>query len=174
MHIVIDKSENIYFCLGANRVREDYIFSCDCHSFQINPLVVAKPIEWLEHINLSAYWPDNIDEIEKFDRLLKIVFKKLDGEPKYEYEFSNAFLKDVVKAQNYREQIIEYIAKRLTLTKQEAAKDMHLQDEYLAQKKEYRFRVTQRPSSTRIHYKYVNKRLRFLRYYGEGEHDDGL
>jgi len=175
MHIVIDKSEDIYFCLGANREKEDYIFSCDCHSFQVTPLVIVKPIEWLDHINLaSSSWPENIDEIEKFDRLLKIIFKKLDKEPKYEYEFSNTFLKDVVKAQNYRKEIIEYIATRLILTKQEAAKDSYLQDEYLAQKKEYRFRVTQRPSSTRVHYKYVNKKLRFLRYYGEGEHDDGL
>lgn len=52
--------------------------------------------------------------------------------------------------------------------------DSHLQDEYLKQKKEYRFRITQRPSSTRIHYKYVDKKMKFLRYYDEGEHDDGL
>lgn len=179
MHIVIDKNENIYFCLGANRIKEDYTFSCDCHSFQVTPTVIAKPSEWLNYINLASnYWPNSLDvnEIKKINTALEIVFKKLNIKPIYEYEFSNAFLKDIVKIKTHREEIIEYTAKRLTLTKQKAAQDSYLQDEYLAQKKEYRFRVTQRPSSTRIHYKYVKNKnkLIFLRYYGEGEHDDGL
>lgn len=175
MHIVIDKNENIYLCLSNSRIKENYLFSCDCHSFQITPLVITKPTEWLNHVNLASdYWPESLDEIEKLHTALKIMFKKLNRKPIYEYEFSNAFIKDIVKTQNYREYIIEYAAKRLTLNKQEAARDSYLQDEYLAQSKEYRFRITQRPSSTRIHYKYVNKKFRFLRYYGEGEHDDGL
>ncbi|MEH2423103.1 MAG: hypothetical protein V7K48_19980 [Nostoc sp.] len=175
MHIVIDRSENIYLCLGASRIKNDYFFSCDCHSFGITPLVIAKPTEWLNHINLASdYWPDSLDEIEKFQTALNIMFKKLNSKAIYEYEFSNAFLKDIIKTKTHREQIIEYAAKRLTLNQQEAAKDSYLKDEYLPQTKEHRFRVTQRPSSTRIHYKYVNKKFRFLRYYGEGEHDNGL
>ena len=34
--------------------------------------------------------------------------------------------------------------------------------------------VTQRPSSTRIHYVLDDKKLIFRQFYGEGEHDDGL
>jgi hypothetical protein len=70
-------------------------------------------------------------------------------------------LRDIIEAESYRDQIIKYIAKRLTSTQQEAAQDGHLHDEYLKQKKEYRFRITQRPSSTRVHYKYVNKNSDF-------------
>ncbi|MEG3890986.1 hypothetical protein QT973_11115 [Microcoleus sp. Z1_A1] len=175
MHIVIEREENVYLCLGVNRIREEFTFLCDCHSFQVNPVVIAKPIEWLDHIDLTeSYWPSNIDEEGKFNTALEIAFKKLDKQPIYEYEFSKSFLKDIIKVQNHRTSIIEWTAKRLTLTKQEAARDPHLQDEYLKQKKEYRFRITQRPSSTRIHYKYVNNKIKFLRYYDEGEHDDGL
>jgi hypothetical protein len=175
MHIVIEREENVYLCLGVNRIREEFTFFCDCHSFQVNPVVIAKPIEWLDHIDLTgSYWPSNIDEEGKFNTALEIAFKKLDKQPIYEYEFSKSFLKDIIKVQNHRTSIIEWTAKRLTLTKQEAAKDSYLQDEYLKQKKEYRFRITQRPSSTRIQYKYVNKKIKFLSYYDEGEHDDGL
>ena len=175
MHIVIEREENVYLCLGVNRLREEFTFFCDCHSFQVNPVVIANPIEWLDHIGLTeSYWPSNIDEGDKFNAALEIAFKKLDKQPLYEYEFSKSFLKDIVQVQNHRTSIIEWTAKRLTLTKQEAARDSYLKDEYVAQKKEYRFRITQRPSSTRIHYKYVNKKMKFLRYYDEGEHDDGL
>ena len=175
MHIVIEREENVYLCLGVNRIREEFTFFCDCHSFQVNPVVIAKPIEWLDHIDLESYWPSNIDEEGKFNTALEIAFKKLGKEPLYEYEFSKSFLRDIIKVQNHRTSIIEWTAKRLTLTKQEAARDSYLQDEELEQKKkEYRFRITQRPSSTRIHYKYVNKKIKFLRYYDEGEHDDGL
>jgi len=176
MHIVIEREEKVYLCLGVNRIREEFTFLCDCHSFQVNPVVIAKPIEWLDQIDLTeSYWPSNVDEEGKFKAALQIAFKKLDKQPIYEYEFSKSFLRDIIKVQNHRTSIIEWTAKRLTLTKQEAARDSYLQDEELEQKKkEYRFRITQRPSSTRIHYKYVNKKIKFLRYYDEGEHDDGL
>jgi len=49
-----------------------------------------------------------------------------------------------------------------------------LNDEYLKQKKQYRFRVTQRPFSTRIQYEFINGFIRILNYYDEGEHDEGL
>lgn len=176
MHIVIEREENVYLCLGFNRIREEFTFFCDCHSFQVNPVVIAKPIEWLDQIDLTeSYWPSNIDEEEKFKAALKIAFKKLDKQPLYKYEFTKTFLKDIIKVQNHRTSIIEWTAKRLTLNRQQAARNSYLQDEYLDQQKEYRFRITQRPSSTRIHYKYVNKNIiKFLRYYDEGEHDDGL
>ncbi|MGL5060865.1 MAG: hypothetical protein ACRC62_12885 [Microcoleus sp.] len=175
MHVAIEREENVYLCLGFNRKKEEFTFFCDCHSFQINPVAIFKPFEWLDRINLiESYWPNNVDEGEKFNTALEIAFKQLDKRSLYEYEFSRSFLKDLMTVQNHRTSIIEWTAKRLTLTKQQAAKDSYLKDEYLANKKEYRFRITQRPFSTRVHYKYVNKKIRFLNYYDEGEHDDGL
>jgi hypothetical protein len=175
MHVVIDRNEEIYFCLGMNRVNTDYTFSCNCHSFKSNPLIISKPEKWLDLVDLvSNYWPENTDEVDKLNTALEVTFKKIGSNPICEYEFSNAFLKDIIKTQSHRKQIIEYIAKRLTLNKQQASRDSYLQDEDISGRKECRFRVTQRPFSTRIHYKYVSKKIRFLRYYGEGEHDDGL
>lgn len=48
----------------------------------------------------------------------------------------HSILKDIVRVQDYREYIIEYTARRLTLTKQEAVKDSYRQYEYLAQRKD--------------------------------------
>jgi hypothetical protein len=175
MHIVIDRNENVYLCLPSDRHKEEFNFLCDCHDLKITPLVISRPVEWLDHVKLTTeHWPVDVSEIDKLKTILEITFKKINKNPVNEYEFSNSFLKDIVKANNHRESIIQYTARRLTLTRQEASGDSHLQDEYLSQKKEYRFRITQRPFSTRVHYKYVNKKLRFLRYYDEGEHDDGL
>lgn len=177
MHILIDKNENIYLCLGAIRNTENYFFFCNCHTFQVYPLVISQANEWLNYINLGLhYWPQSSDqeEVKKFQIALEIMLKKMDKKALYEYEFDKAFIRDIVSTQNHREDLIKYIAKRLTLTRQEATKDSYLQDEYLAQKKEFRFRITQRPTSTRVHYKYIGKKVRFIRYYGEGEHDDGL
>ena len=128
----------------------------------------------MDCISAEAYWPRTIDETNKFELLLEIAFKRLDNEAKNEYQFSNSFLRDLIKTQKYYERIVNSVAKRLTLTAMEASRDPHLQDEYLTQSNEHRFRVTPRPSSTRIHYDYVMGSLRFLRFYGEGEHDDGL
>ena len=56
------------------------------------------------------------------------------------------------------------------------AKNSDLHDEFITKNKinEWRIRVTQRPTSTRIHYKIEDGVIRFLCYYGEGEHDDKL
>ncbi|MGF1522843.1 MAG: hypothetical protein ACFBSF_11065 [Leptolyngbyaceae cyanobacterium] len=175
MHIVIEKNEPVFFCLGIDRAREDYRFSCSCHAAVVHPQVIASPHEWLDHVDLTTdYWPQTIHDIDKFNTILDVTLKKIDKESIYEYEFTTAFLRDIIKTEEHRDAIAEYIAKRLTLTRQEAARDPYLQDEYLAQKDEHRFRVTQRPFSTRIHYQYIDGKFRFLRYYDRGEHDMGL
>jgi len=43
---------------------------------------------------------------------------------------------------------------------QDASIDPTLQDEEIKQRKERRFRVTPRPSSTRIHYSYDKKKMK--------------
>jgi hypothetical protein len=174
MHFLITKNEKVYLTLGANRSRANYLFSCSCHSCKISPCIIEKPIEWLHCISAEAYWPRTIDETDKLELLLEVALKLLGNTAKYEYQFSNAFLKDLIKTQAHHKRIVDSVAKRLTLTRIEASKDPHLQDEFLTQMSQYRFRVTQRPSSTRIHYVHVKDGLRFLRFYGEGEHDDGL
>ena len=175
MHMIIDRDESVYFCLGINRARDSYRFSCDCHSSSVLPVIVASPEEWLDHVNLiPCHWPQTIHEIDKLDEILGLELKKTGKKFIYEYEFSAPFIRDIIKAQEHREAIAEYIVRRLTLTKQEAARDPYLQDEYLAQRDEYRFRVTQKPFSTRIHYHYMDGKFRFLRYYAQGEHDSGL
>ena len=57
---------------------------------------------------------------------------------------------------------------------QDASKDPTLQDEKIEQRKERRFRVTQKPTQTRIHYFYDNNEIIFERFYDVGQHDVGL
>ncbi|MTJ52694.1 hypothetical protein FJR38_08490 [Anabaena sp. UHCC 0253] len=175
IHILIDRNENIYLCLGIKTNKQEYIFSCKCHDFKVHPTIIENPIQWLNYIDIiNTYWPSSVNEIDKLHESLKILFKIHNSQPIQEYEFSPQFVKDIIKATNHREKILQSIVKRLLLTKQQAAKDMNLQDEYLKPKKEYRFRVTPRPASTRIHYKYAKNKILFLKYYDEGEHDEGL
>ncbi|MGV0105300.1 hypothetical protein NSTCB13_04020 [Nostoc sp. DSM 114160] len=175
MHILIDKNENVYMCLGVDKIKQEYTFLCNCHSCVLNPIMIKKSVDWLESIDLTTtYWPTSVDDIDKISKALDVIFEKNNIKPIYEYEFSKIFLKDLINVRNHKKDILYSIAKRLTLTKQQAAKDGALQDEHIKQKKEYRFRVTQRPYSTRIHYESIAKKIRFLKYYDEGEHDNGL
>lgn len=179
MHEIIDRNEQIYLCLSKDNIEEQYSFKCDCHPNELKPSIVRNNSEWIKYINVEEeYWPINKDDFLKFEQALEIV--RLLKYPKksfrYKYKFSNTFKKSILKEDLHKSDILEKIAKRLTLTKQEAYKDSVLQDELLQGKtKIYRFRVTPRPASTRIHYKFDgNNAIEFLEYYGQGHHDDGL
>ena len=74
----------------------------------------------------------------------------------------------------FKKEILRSITKKLIFTVDEARQDINLRDEYIRQTNEYRFRVTPRPNSTRIHYTFIDNKIIFLRYYDIGEHDDGL
>lgn len=88
-----------------------------------------------------------------------------------QYEFSEEFLASLRSHLGRSEVICNAISKRLVLGQMNSVNDSGLRDEAVRTSSERRFRVS---GSCRIHYHYVKGSLVFLRYYGEGEHDDGL
>lgn len=180
IHTLLIKKENTFFCLGLENISNDeYYFSCNCHKYELKNNLIKTSKDWLKYLDLeNDFWPSDVTdkEFSKFFQALEIL-RQRDYEDKpflFSFTLSNNFKNDICSTTKYRLKILEKMTKKLILTSAEAGKDRSLKDEYITQKKEYRFRVTQRPSSTRIHYTVESDEIEFLRYYGEGHHDDGL
>lgn len=181
MHKVRTSIPDILLCLGLENVlstNSSYVFSCACCSQNFTPKLINSSIDWLHYIDLEEkYWPNGISGSDKFVEALEIVrIRDFKSSPFLcEFEFSPRFINELIVIQSNKLEIMRQIVKRLTSTRQEAAQNASLQDEYLIKKREYRFRVTPRPSSARIHYTYGQSgTIIFLRYYGAGHHDEGL
>lgn len=178
MHEIIDMNENIFLCLSSENSASEYIFNCNCHENYINPILIKKEEDFLRNMEIeNLCWPSNKDNYEEFYNTIitvkNILFK--DREFKYEFRFSNNFMKDISKVTKNRKKILEQITKRLTLSFQEACTSISLHDELIVGSDEHRIRVTQRPTSTRIHYRYTEDNLiEFLNFYDEGHHDDAI
>jgi len=177
-HSIIDDNNEFFLCLSKNNKLppdQKYKFSCDC-GYECFPELINTCDDWINSIDVveKLYPSGKVDFVEKMNEAIVITQKKLlKGKASlYIIKFSNQFMKDVLEEINHREKIIESISKRLTLSNNQARLDNQLQDEYISQKKEGRFRVT---NSTRIHYKFEDDgSFLFLKYFGEGRHDDGL
>ncbi|MGI6393511.1 MAG: hypothetical protein ACOX2F_02070 [bacterium] len=177
-HSIIDKNMSFFLCLSAyNKLlpAQRYKFSCNC-GHECSPELINTCNDWINTVDVvgKLYPSEKADFVEKMEEAIVITQKKLfkGKSSKYPVKFTNQFMKDLLEEVNHREKTIESISKRLTLSNKEAGSDNQLKDEYIRQKKERRFRVT---NSTRIHYKFDNDgSFLFLRYFGEGKHDDGL
>lgn len=172
---------DIRLCLGLENIissQSRHVFSCNCCSPTLIPEPINCSTDWLHHIDLeNDYWPSSISDLDKFVKALDIVrVRDFNNSPfLYKFEFSSRFIDELIASQSNKLKILHQSVKRLTLTSEQAACDASLRDEYLAKKREYRFRVTPRPNSTRIHYSYDRSgSIIFLRYYGVGHHDNGL
>ncbi|MEQ8222941.1 MAG: hypothetical protein ABRQ37_11615, partial [Candidatus Eremiobacterota bacterium] len=169
-------------CLGlVNQIRENndkYSFSCKCHTHKAKPLLINSPDDWLDYLDVvNNNWPKNIseDDIIKLKNAIELIKKREYPEKTflYNYEFHINFIRKLIKTTESRDKIIKSIIHRLISNEEESSKKP-LRNEYITKKKEYRFRVT---GVSRIHYDYIGnirKKIRFLMYYGESEHDDGL
>ncbi len=54
MHNLINKSENIFLCLGIDNQFPkggNYVFSCDCHSYKLKPELIKNPNDWFKYIS---------------------------------------------------------------------------------------------------------------------------
>ena len=184
IHYIIDLNKETLLCLGIkNRMRKNtdkYHFSCECHPNALTPYSINKPEDFLNYIDIeNKYWPKNMDEKEIKNFRISLEIMRLitfpDKKFLFNYKFARTFIKDIIDTEKYRDKILKNMVKLLISTKQEAASNPNLKNEYIEHKKEYRFRVTQRPSSTRIHYIFNDQKiLIFKNYYREGKHDDGL
>jgi len=181
IHTLIDLQDSFYLCVGlSNKLNPpgQYAFSCDCHGTQLSPPLLNNANDWLQYIDLvEKFFPTTIEEFdEKFEKGMGLVKRKafLGKNYLFNFEFTKNFKKSIIDRTTCREEIFVAVVKRLVSTNQEAGRS-DLGDEVLNQRKERRMRVTQRPTSTRIHYNMDDEgKLTFLCYYGEGEHDDRL
>jgi len=180
MHQAITAFPDVVLCLGLDNLLRgvDYVFSCDCCRESITPDVVGIPNDWLHHVDVEdRYWPRNRRDVRSLDKALEITRSTYlpHSDFLYRFEYSPQFAKDIVGVRDNRGRILRQMARRLTMTEHEAASDGSLRDEVVHSSGERRFRVTPKPSSTRIHYVYKgSKALLFKRYYDAGHHDDGL
>jgi hypothetical protein len=179
VHALIEQEENFYFCVGlANQLKggEGYSFSCNCHTNQLLPKVINRASEWLPLLDpVAQFFPTSIEDFDtNFPKALALVLRQnFPAKPYlFDFEFSKTFKKSVVSRTTFRQEILEAVVKKLIFTTDESR--LGLKDEFIDNKKVWRFRVTQRPHSTRIQYTVEGKTINFLQYYGEGEHDDGL
>ncbi|MZP31463.1 hypothetical protein GTO91_17365, partial [Heliobacterium undosum] len=177
VHSLIDNKEDFYLCLGIpnkSLKEQECYFYCDCHPNRINPSIICEPKDWVFSIGLSTFfWPESIDESNKVRRGIEFVTNHIINKPLvYNYQFSEDFIGRLVQENEYLDEILIAIAKRLTLIQSEASRNKGLKDEPVRRKKtERRFRVL---GERRIHYTYIDRDILFLKYFGEGEHDDGL
>jgi len=178
VHSLLDFDEQFYFCVGIENKRLGQLYTFNCqHNKSYSPELINDCSDWFQQIDIvKKFYPKNIQEFDsKLNNAIEVIKKREfnDKPVLYEYEFTKQFKKDIIRAINHRESILKSITQKLISTSQEAQQSQ-LKDEYLKQKKQYRFRVTQRPFSTRIQYDFENGLVRFLNYYDEGEHDEGL
>ncbi len=159
MHRLISFTLDTLLCLGLPNILpadSNYTFYCTCCSKTLTPELIKHPTDWLRYIDVeNKYWPGNVSDSRKFKKGLDIIrLRDLNDSPfLHNFQFSPRFIDDLALTHSNRLRILRQIAKRLTLTAQQAALDASLQDEYL-NRGVYRFRVTPRPTSTRIHYSY--------------------
>ncbi len=180
MHSFIKSQEQIFLCLGLPNIRPTnrrYLFSCTCCSLPLSPNLVCSPTDWFNYIDIaSEYWPSSETESDKLLSALNMVrLKEFDAKPfLYEFQFSPDFISGLSGTHSDKSRILRQIVKRLILTRQDAARDPTLKDEYLEEQKVSRFRVTPRPTSIRIHYQYETGHIYFLSFYDVGQHDESL
>jgi hypothetical protein len=179
MHEMIDRAEDVFLCLGRmNRGlhKTQVRFQCNCHANSLVTPTISDAEQWLKYVDIEAFWPETTADGAKLQEGLDVVRRaELRGAAfLYEYSFSTQFLKDLALTIDHRRDIVKTMAMRLTLSRNQAAQHPRLQDEAVEGGRERRFRVTQRPASTRIHYRLSRGILQFLRYYGIGQHDEGI
>lgn len=165
-----------YFCpCLANVTESDHQFK-DCLTSDWNTFpVVRNPASWPEAICPSdLFWPTNRRDRDIFIKCIEYtaLAEKIPQNTLRQYRLSDRFMDDILSASR-KKRLVKMIVRRLSMNLQEASADPLLQDESISAN-ERRFRVTPRPSSLRIHYRYEGTCIVFTRFYDEGHHDDGL
>lgn len=176
MHYCLDRNEQVYY-LTKNASNPDVYFYCE-HNNKMHPRIVTNEYEFYTKQELvDYYWPTS--DKDASSNLYSIInfFNKRDFDNTsflYSFTFRPSFIKSLMNYKEYGERIINQIVRRMHMTLSEAQANISIHDEYIQQNKERRFRITGRPTSTRIHYLLSNKTIEFVRFYGPGEHDKGL
>lgn len=120
------------------------------------------------------------DLTDRLDRVKSVTLNYLEHENRSalnEFSFTNSFLRRI-GALNCEEflELIDRLSLRISYSSQQARECRVIQDEFINAGgiDEFRMRITNRPTSKRVHYVISEGVLEFRHYYGVGEHDDGL
>jgi len=173
LSFLIDSGNKVIFCMNPND-NNCYKICSKCKTKELDYFNIKTKKDWLNLIDITEYfWPKDCYDGTSLKKALDYFKLKIsnDDDVLFKTDFCKNFIENLLEVKNIdrRNKIIMQIIKRLTKSTHELAKDYSLKDELIDE--ERRFRIS---LSTRIHYKISEKTIYFLRYYKEGQHDDGL
>lgn len=176
IHAIIHKEINIFLCV-SNCNDKIFKFTCKCNNYELFPRIIKHSKDF---VSLEEYIQQQWVYINcnKFVNMINYIHSNyILSENKFVYTISvsKSFIKDLKNEirSPVQCQIIKQIIKKLTMNYRDSQEDATLQDE-MVDKNEWRFRVSSRPTSRRIHYTFKNNHIELTHYYQEGEHDFGL
>lgn len=196
LDFLLDAKESFFFCTSESNAEDTIAFSRSDEEEPYHPTIIRKPLEWFHQLNAVDYYPSSLELFEtellkglkvvKYQKYLDLIHSKEDALREdlldlernlfvYGYAFERGFIKKLlgVTLTRHKEAILEKMTDKLMLLPTDAGFNA-LGDEKLKGQDLYRFRITPRPTSTRMHYALDQNTIVFTAYYGEGEHDDGL
>ncbi|MDO6598464.1 hypothetical protein Q4512_16210 [Oceanihabitans sp. 2_MG-2023] len=140
---------------------------CCCSNFDILKLQL-KPFLFNGSIEESK---------AKLTYVISLYLKKNGLIKNNTYCLSSAFMRKVQTLSDLNIiELIDRLSLRISYNGQQARECIILQDEFITTNgiNEFRMRITNRPTSKRVHYVINDNVLEFLNYYGVGEHDKRL
>jgi hypothetical protein len=172
-------AEELILCLGQPQDAQAPVsFSCGACALDVTVRPVGSPTcLGRDREVASEFWRlAEVKSAADIDYLLGTALRWQAGNATARYlaSYSRSFVEDVASAAN-KGAIFEALAKRISKTEDEARHDKGLHDEPVkGSEKEgtRRFRVS---IAERIHYDYpAAQEIRFVEFFPEGHHDDGL
>ncbi len=152
-------------------------FKTECNK-NYNPICCSSNFDILKlQLKLFVFKGSIEENKENLKYVISIYLQKNELEKNNMYSFSNTFIRKI-QALNDSDllQLINRLALRVSYNGQQSRECTILQDEFITTKgiDEFRMRITNRPTSIRVHYIINDNVLEFLNYYGVGEHDKRL
>lgn len=161
IHFARDNIPEVLTCMGIpnrNNGGEAYRYFCSCHDGDYLPTNINFSSEWIEHVEIENMpWPTGKNEEMLLKKAINVCFLKTYADSgnkiRYEYDFSENFMRSIIGEPQDRTNIIENLTKRLTMMQREASGDAGINDEPLRSSggSIRRFRVTR---GARVHYTY--------------------
>lgn len=155
--LIISKNENYFI----SSTEDEYLAEIFKTNFDILKKYLDKII--------------NSEDVRDVFQTIELYLKSKNLKRLNKYSFSSNFIKKMKKLGNEDlDRLFERLALRLSYTSAEARSCILLRDKYIDEDNGFRMRITNRPTSKRVHYKIEEDSIKFTEYYGIGEHDDGL
>jgi hypothetical protein len=153
-------------------------FQCGTCALDATVRSIESPMDLGRNQEIATeFWRSvEVKSAADIDTLLGLALRwqAVDATARYRASYSRSFVEGVATAAN-KAAIFEALAKRILKTEDEAKHDRGLHDEPVRSKAKEgirRFRVS---IAERIHYDYpAAQEIRFVDYFPEGRHDDGL